>query len=329
MDMRRNPVTFRRFHGKRGLTIILALFAGGADLCVAENLQTLVNRLFQGKVGAAIVSDPHTGRILALWNPEIAFKQAYTPGSTAKLVASAAALEEYRISPSETIMCRRVPRLLGEPFHCSHPPVAQPYDLATALANSCNYFFSELSTRLSSPTLAHWYAAFGFAAGGEDGSPGEVQISDKPREKALATLGEQGVTATPAQVLSAYSAIASGGRVYHLILPGQRKAPSLEREVPLRKSTLDILTTGLRACVEEGSCHAAAVPGVSVAGKTGTAPALDGSRVTDAWFVGFAPADAPEVALVVFLKRGTGGNDAAPLAAKILKQCFALRKPTP
>ena len=283
----------------------------------------------QGRAGAVIVSDPRTGRILAIWNPQVALKEAYTPGSTAKLVVSAAALEEGIISPSERIMCRRVPRLLGESYHCSHPPASEPFDLAGALANSCNYFFSELSTRLSSSTLTHWYGVFGFGAAGEEATPGEVLVPDKPRGKALAALGDQGVTATPAQVLLAYSAIATQGKVFRLIMPGQHKAPSLERVVALRQSTLAVLTRGLRDCVDHGSCHAAAVPGVSVAGKTGTAPALDGSHVTHAWFVGYAPVDAPEVALVILLQRGTGPADAAPLAGRILRQYFAQKPHTP
>jgi cell division protein FtsI/penicillin-binding protein 2 len=327
--MRRNSVAFQLYKFSGSLVILLAALVGGSDLRAAESLQTLVNQLLQGRAGAVIVSDPRTGRILAMGNPQIAFKEAYTPGSTAKLVVSAAALEEGIISPSEKIMCRRVPRLLGESFHCSHPPAVQPFNLAGALANSCNYFFSELSTRLSASALAHWYAAFGFGAAGEEAAPGDVLIPDKPRGKALAALGEQGVTATPAQVLLAYSAIATRGKVFRLIMPGQRKAPSLDRMVPLRKSTIAVLTEGLRECVEKGSCHAAAVPGVTVAGKTGTAPALDGSRVTHAWFVGYAPVEAPEVALVVFLKRGRGGADAAPLAARILKQYFAQEPHTP
>ncbi len=229
--MRCISVAFRLCKFRGSLAILLAALAGGADLRAAETLQTFVSRLMQGKAGAIIVSDPRTGRILAIWNPQGAFKEAYTPGSTAKLVVSAAALEEGIISPSEKILCRRVPRLLGESFHCSHPPAAQPFDLAGALANSCNYFFSELSTRLSSSALAHWYAVFGFGAAGEEASPGEVLIPDKPRERALAALGEQGVTATPAQVLLAYSAIATQGKVFRLIMPGQHKAPSLERVV--------------------------------------------------------------------------------------------------
>jgi cell division protein FtsI/penicillin-binding protein 2 len=329
MAMRPIFEAIRRSKSGVSLALLLVTVACAKDLRAADDFQTIVNHVMQGKAGAVIVSDPRTGRILALWNSQIAFKEAYTPGSTAKLVVSAAALEEGVLSPSEKIMCRRVPRLLGESFRCSHPIATQPFDLADALSNSCNYFFSELSTRLSSSTLTHWYGVFGYGAAGEDDLPGEVLIPDKPRGKALAALGDQGVTATPAQVLLAYSAIATKGQVFRLIMPDQRKAPSLDRVITLHRTTFAILTEGLRDCVKNGSCRAAAVPGVSVAGKTGTAPALDGSHVTHAWFVGFAPVEAPEVALVIFLKRGTGGANAAPLAAQILKQYFSQKAHTP
>lgn len=314
---------------RRTVIFLLMILVGKPNLRAADDLQTFVSRLVPGKAGAVIVSDPRNGRILAITNPQTAMHEAYAPGSTAKLVTSAAALEEGIITPSETMMCRRTPRLLGESFHCSHPPAAQPFDLAEALANSCNYFFSELSSRISSSALAHWYGVFGFGAAGDDAVPGEVQIPDKPRGKALAVLGEMGVTATPAQILLAYSAVAAHGQVFQLIMPGQRRAPDLDRVVPLRNTTFAALSEGLRGCVKYGSCRAAAVPGVNVAGKTGTAPALDGSRVTHAWFVGYAPAEAPEVALVIFLRRGTGGANAAPLAAQILKQYFAQKSHHP
>ncbi len=313
----------------RNLLILIFALGGGRNVCAAENLQAFVTQLLAEKAGAVIVSDPRTGRIMAVVNPQLAFKEAYPPGSTAKIVTSAAALEEGVIAPQEKIMCRRVPRLLGEAYHCSHPPARAPFDLSAALANSCNYFFSELSARLSRPALAHWYGTFGFGAVEGEPSPGEVNIPDQPREKALAALGEQGVTATPSQVLLAYSAIAEKGRVFDLVMPGQRGGPRLNRVISLRPGTLAVLSEGLRECVEMGSCRAAAIPGVSVAGKTGTAGALDGSRVTHAWFVGYAPADAPEIALVIFLKRGTGGADAAPLAAQILHRYFAAKPHTP
>jgi cell division protein FtsI/penicillin-binding protein 2 len=329
MTMRRISEAFRLCKLRGSLAFLVTAFACAQNLGAADNLQSFVNRLMQGKAGAVIVSDPRTGRILALSNPQIAFHEAYTPGSTAKLVVSAAALEEEIISPSDKIMCRRVPRLLGESYRCSHPPATQPFDLTEALANSCNYFFGELSARLSSSTLTHWYGVFGFGAAGEEAVPGEVLIPEKPKGKALAAIGEQGVTATPAQVLMAYSAMAMEGKVFRLIMPGQQKAPSLDRVVELQGTTFDVLTEGLRACVENGSGRAAAIPGIAVAGKTGTAAALDRSGVTHAWFVGYAPAEAPEVAVVVFLKRGTGGANAAPLAAQILKRYFAPKPHTP
>ena len=201
----------------------------------------------QGKAGAVIVSDPRTGQILALWNQQAGFRQAYAPGSTAKLVVSAAALEEGIITPSDKILCRRVPRLLGEVYHCSHPPASEPFDLAAALSNSCNYIFSEVSARISSPVLAHWYSAFGFgSAGMKTHRPARSILPMILKARALVALGEQGVTATPAQLLQAYSAVATGGQIYSLILPGQHKAPSIDRVVQLKPQTLAVLAKGLR-----------------------------------------------------------------------------------
>jgi cell division protein FtsI/penicillin-binding protein 2 len=329
MAMRRNLPLPQIFACPSVAAIFLAAIAGCADLRAARNLQAFVSTLLPEKDGAAIVSDPRTGQIIALVSPHLALEEAYPPGSTAKIVTSAAALEEGTITPSETVMCRRVPRLLGEAYHCSHPPADSPYDLANALANSCNYFFSELSTRLSPSILAHWYATFGFGARGQEASHGEVIIPEKPEEKALAALGERGITATPSQLLLAYSAVAEQGKMFDLIMPGQHKTPRVNRVISLQKKTLMVLTEGLRDCVEAGSCHAAAIQGLDVAGKTGTGSALDGSGVTHAWFVGYAPADAPEIALVIFLKRGTGGASAAPLAAQILREYFADKPHTP
>ncbi len=327
--MRRDLTLPRISECAGGAAIFIAVLAGCADLRAARNFQDFVSTLLPEKDGAAIVSDPRTGQIIAIVNPQLALREAYPPGSTAKIVASAAALEEGVITPQETIMCRRVPRLLGDAYHCSHPPADSPYDLADALAHSCNYFFSELSVRLSASALAHWYAKFGFGTGNQGASQGEVIIPEKPEEKALAALGERGITATPSQVLLAYSMVAEQGKALDLLMPGQSKQRSLKRVIGLQKMTLVTLAEGLRECVEAGSCHAASINDLSVAGKTGTAAALDGSGVTHAWFVGYAPADSPEIALVIFLKRGTGGANAAPMAARIFHEYFADKPLTP
>jgi len=312
-----------------GLMLAGVLLAG--PLWPAEgrsqlSLQAYVNSLMRGRRGAVIVSNPMTGEILAVSNPERAFRRAYPPGSTAKIVLSAAALEAGVISTRDHILCRRVPELLGNAYHCSHPPAVAPFTLTEALANSCNYFFAALSTRITSPSLAHAYALFGFGTGGDGNeNPGQVRVGDDAAARARAALGEATVLATPAQLLLAYSAIATRGSVFRLWRSPSRRSGMMVRQVKLQQETFDTLCAAMEECVRSGTGQGAAVKGVRVAGKTGTASALDGSRATHGWFVGFAPIEVPEIALVVLLERGTGARDAAPLAGEILNRYFVLK----
>lgn len=300
-----------------------------------QRLQPFVNALMRERRGAIIVSNPMTGEILAVWNSEAAFGRVYPPGSTAKIVEGAVALQEGLISPSEQIRCRRVPELLGEAYRCSHPQAVEPFTLTTALANSCNYFFAALSIHLTSASLAHGYAVFGFGSPAEGpgfpANPGQVRIGDGPTAKARAAVGEGTVLVTPAQLLLAYSAVATRGAVFRFWKPsaGKNTALHLLRQVKLRSETFKLLAEGLDVCVRGGTGQGAAVEGVRVAGKTGTATSFDRSGVTHAWFVGYAPADEPEIALVVFLERGTGAADAAPLAGKILRHYFTSKGQKP
>jgi peptidoglycan glycosyltransferase len=281
-----------------------------------------------GRGGDVIVSDPRTGEVLAAWALEAGLRDAYPPGSTAKIVESAAALEEGMVSAQHQIPCQRVPPILGERYRCVHPPSRLGFTLPLALANSCNYYFTVLSLQLASESLSHWYSVFGFGRAAEVNgtAAGRVAIRADARRKALAALGEADVLATPAQVLEAYSVVASRGefrglwssRAHH-----QERPPV--RHIRLRSSTLATLIDGLVGCVQFGTCQEAAVPSVRVAGKTGTAAALDGSGATHAWFVSFAPAANPEIAVVVFLDRGTGAHSAAPVAGAILREYFAAR----
>jgi cell division protein FtsI/penicillin-binding protein 2 len=309
-----------------GMASLLGV-ACGLTAHAQSRLQDYVNAQMRGVRGAVLVTNPATGEILAEWNRKLAFHQVYSPGSTAKLVAAAVALENGVLSPQNRISCRRVPELLGEPYRCTHPAVIEPFTLAGALANSCNYFFAALSTRLDAAAILHGYSMFGLSGGtAEDGGPstgGPLRISHEPAAKARVVLGERPVLVTPAQLLLAYCAVATRGTVYRL----QRELrpmtpPVLLRRVHLNAPTWATLAEGLEECVRSGTGQAAAVPGLRVAGKTGTAGVPDGSGVTHAWFVGFAPVESPEVALVVFLERGTGARDAAPVAGRILRHYF-------
>jgi len=323
----------RRLRIFTGLMLAGLLLAGSIQCAEAHPqlpLQTYVNSLMRGRGGAVIVSNPMTGKIRAVSNPERAFRRAYPPGSTAKIVLSAAALEAGVVTTRDHILCRRVPELLGNAYHCSHPPAVAPFTLTEALANSCNYFFAALSTRVTSTALAHEYALFGFGTAAEENeNPGQVRVGDDAAARARAALGEATVLATPAQLLLAYSAIATRGQVFRLWRSPSRRPGMMVRQVKLQDETLDTLRAALEECVRSGTAQGAAVKGVRVAGKTGTAAALDGSRATHAWFVGLAPIDAPEIALVVLLERGTGARDAAPLAGRILNHYFALKDRKP
>jgi peptidoglycan glycosyltransferase len=314
------------------LPALLLLILSAPAVFAREKLQPSVNSMMRGQRGAAIVTDPMTGEILAVWNRQEAFERVYPPGSTAKLVTSAAALEEGVITPNERDSCHRVPELLGEAYQCTHPPHDGAFTLASALSNSCNYFFSALSLRLTGSQLAHWYSVFGFGIpvdGAAQRVAGEVRIGNSAREKALAALGEQSIVVTPAQLLLAYSAIATRGTVFQLrsANSGSESPPRITRQIKLKPETFEILNDALIDCVRNGTGREAAVPGVTVAGKTGTATALDGTKSTHAWFVGYAPADKPEIATVIFLERGTGARDAAPLAGKIMRNYFAAKGP--
>ena len=308
--------------------LLLLILLLPINLPAQKNLQILLNTRMGHRQGTVLISNPLTGEVLAAWNLLVAFDRTVPPGSTAKLVTAAAALEEGVMTPEDRILCRRVPRLLGEPFHCAHPPAIGPYTLMSALAYSCNYFFAELGTRLTPGALARWYAAFGFGqrldALDARHASGLVRIGESNEAKARAAIGESTILATPAQLLLAYSAIATGGPVYRLWQRSSKPAgaPHLSRRVRLQQKTLGTLRAGFEQCVESGTGQGAAVPGVKVAGKTGTATAIGGSH---AWFVGYAPADKPDVAIVVFLERGTGAADAAPLAGQILKEYFTLK----
>jgi penicillin-binding protein A len=314
---------------------LLALVGGLVypSLTAAQISQNFLNHLMQGRKAAVIVSNPSTGELVAVWNPRAAFGQAFPPGSTAKIVTSAAALEGGVLTLDDRIYCRRVPELLGSAFECSHPPAVGPFNLTSALANSCNYFFTAVSLRLTSAELAHWYAVFGFGSAAEvrgwGSNAGEVRVPEEAAGKARAALGEETVTVTPAQLLLAYSAIATRGPVFELWqgdehgrTAGARRSSGILRQVRLQAGTFDAIRLGLEESVRSGMGHPAAVEGLRIAGKTGTATALDGSGATQAWFVGYAPADAPEIAVVVFVNRGTGRGTAAPLAGQIFRHYF-------
>jgi penicillin-binding protein 2 len=149
-------------------------------------------------------------------------------------------------------------------------------------------------------------------------------------------IGQGYVAATPLQMLTAVTAMANGGNLVtpHVVKEfrdsaGNVQAPvetSIRGNAPVDAGYLDILKAAMRQSVTNGVARNAGVQGVAVAGKTGTAEfgeeQWDGKHPTHGWFMGFAPYDDPEIAVAVFVQRGSGGNDAAPAAGRIFDFYF-------
>jgi len=149
-------------------------------------------------------------------------------------------------------------------------------------------------------------------------------------------IGQGFLAATPIQMVRATAAVANGGtlltpRVVREVVDGQGHVivpndPQVQSHVPIDASNFAIMREAMRQAVSWGTAKDGAVRGVEVAGKTGTAEFgqrfANGSYETHAWFAGFAPAGDPQIAITVFLERGVGAINAAPLASKILDYYF-------
>ena len=303
--------------------------------------------------GWAVVMDVNSGAVLALaGNPAFdankpgrdpmiwrdrAVQDQLEPGSTIKSFVVARALEERVLRPHELLYCEHGLWTRGErKIHDTHPvDWATP---ATVLRESSNICAAKIGERLGKEKLISGLRAFGFGEKTGVGLPGEARgaLADPKRMPLIAmntTAFGQGMSATGIQTVAAMAAIANGGVLLKPFLVSKVVAPdgtvlfSREREEVrrvLREETARQVTEMLEEVVEKGTGTRAALQGHRVAGKTGTAQKVDpirggyGDKRLSS-FLGFAPADAPRVAILVVIDEPegkgaevTGGTVAAP-----------------
>ena len=267
----------------------------------ASGLQSAVERVMSGRSGTAVVIEANSGRLLAHYRLEVAARTLAAPGSTVKPFTLAALLESGKLSPGTTLLCRRRVRLAGQELNCTHVETPEPLDPAAALAYSCNYFFAHMGGRLEAAELAEAFRREGLASPSglvSKEATGSVRVPGSVEEKQLEALGHWGVETTPLALLEAYRQLA------------------LRRKQEGDDGTLAPVFAGLEAATEYGTGQLARPEGLRVAGKTGTSRARAGNW-TQGWFVGYAPADDPEIVVVVFIEHGRGGADAASPAREI------------
>jgi cell division protein FtsI/penicillin-binding protein 2 len=270
-----------------------------------ERIQRSIDEAMNRRPGAAVALDVETGQVLASYRMDVAARRLAFPGSVIKPFTLMALMEAGLVKDDTALFCPRTVRIGSHILDCSHPRTPEALDPVMALAYSCNHFFTTLSERLPLDALPREFSRAGFnsvTGRWQTELPGVVEQPHSKQSMQLMSVGEEGIKVTPLALAEAYRGIARPLR--------NPKAVSPELRLVLK---------GLEAVVASGTGQAANSKRVQVAGKTGT---FGGH----AWFAGFAPAESPEIVVVVFLEKGTGGADAAPIAGRIFDARFETRK---
>ena len=349
--------------------------AGGSVLLTLDpRAQRAAYQGLKGKVGAVVALDPRTGAVLAMasspsYDPNLltshdprairdnynrliddpgdplvnrAVERTYPPGSTFKLITTAAALADgytpARRIPSPTVLdLPGTTADLGN-FGGERCGTGRTTTLLDALRISCNTAYGALGMALGDDRLRAQAEAFGF--GSTDlRVPQRVAGSVFPDELtkaqvAQSAIGQYDVRVTPLQMAMVAAGIANGGELMKPYLVKTVLAPdlstlSLTSPQVLRRAVTSAIARTLTAMMEKvvtsGTGTRAQIPGVRVAGKTGTAQHQVGEP-PHAWFVGFAPANDPQIAVAVLIEDGgnvgseaTGGKVAAPIAKAVMQ----------
>jgi penicillin-binding protein A len=273
-----------------------------------------------------------------------ATQSRYPPGSTFKVVTAAAALDSGTITPETPIDAPGSLEVQGQPLENDFGTSYSGLTLDDALTNSVNTWFAQVGERVGEDTLFEYMDRFGFntkpaidipseeltTSGIVELATGDVLNRSDPIDIARVAIGQERLLATPLQIAEVAAAVANKGKLMkpqiwsRVIDPDGRVieelAPS-EFSQPISEETAAELTTAMEGVVSGGTGTNAAIPGVPVAGKTGTAETPGnascggGSAENQAWFMGFAPADEPKIAIAASVEcTEQFGNDvAAPI----------------
>ena len=273
-----------------------------------------------------------------------AAEEVYPPGSTFKVVTAAAALEA-GIKADDQLPCSReisLPDTRNVKLrNFGGESCPQQVTLSQAFEHSYNTTFATLGLRLGADDVQDMAEKFGFNARPDFALrtvPSVFPQGINRPQLAQSSIGQFDVRATPLQMAQVAAAVANDGRMMRPYVVSEILAPDLsvidraERDEtgrPIGGDTAAALTAMMEAVVRSGTGTRAQIPGVRVAGKTGTAQNAGPSH---AWFVGFAPADDPQVAIAVIIEngggddQGTGGRVAAPVAKTVMEAVLRSRR---
>ncbi len=314
-----------------------------------EILQDTVRR-WGARAATAIVMDPHTGEIYAMATaPRFnanrfattradrrrnrAVTDTYEPGSTFKLVTVAAALQDHVVTPRTSFRLAPTIQVADRVIHDAETRGTERLTVRQIVAQSSNVGAITIAEHLGAGRLASWVDRFGFGAKTGIDFPGESPGFALPLDQwSGSTIGTvpigHGIAVTPIQMARAYSAIANGGVLVrpHLIdrIDGQTVGTKRGHRV-VSRSVSEQMMSMLRGVVLEGTGTEAAIPGYTVAGKTGTAAKIDpdGRYSTSRYvasFVGMVPATKPKLVIMVMVDEPHGDIYGGVVAAPAFRE---------
>ena len=276
-----------------------------------------------------------------------ATQSSYPPGSTFKVVTAAAALDSGKFSPDSVVDGSSPRTISGAPLANSGGADFGPITLTEALTNSVNTVWAQVAEQIGPGTLLKYMNRFGFnsdpqldfpddqmlASGirnskgnlvrrdggfdigrvaiGQGGAEGQIQVTPLQMALVAGAVGNKGKLMRPRLV---EKVVDKDGRVTDRIQPE-------EQEQVISEDSAGELAQMMSNVVQEGTGTAAALSGIDVAGKTGTAE-VDNATSNQAWFIAFAPVENPRMAIAVTVERtsGQGGTVAAPIAKQVLEE---------
>jgi penicillin-binding protein 2 len=318
---------------------------------------------FAAGIDRATWASLNSDKLLPLQNRVI--QGRYSPGSAFKIVVATAALEEGIVTPDFHVTCGGGATFYGHYYKCWLKGGHGTVDMRHAIERSCNVYFYTLGNMLGVDKIHEWAEKLGLAGKTGIDLPNEQESLVPSTEWKLqrynekwyagetisVAIGQGQVSVTPASMATMISTVANGGtrvtpHVIRAVDEGggwKMAAPPPVSQVAFKPTTLAALHDGLWLVVNgAGTGGRARIPGLDVAGKTGTAQVISNegrqrARGSDAdlrdhgWFVFFAPKDNPEIAGVVFAEHGEHGYLGAPIAKHVMETYFAKKngKPLP
>jgi cell division protein FtsI/penicillin-binding protein 2 len=315
--------------GGRVLATSVPRVAPDARTTIEPRIEAAAASALGGRLGGIAVMRPASGEVLALAG--IALDGLQPPGSTFKIITTTAALEDHKVKLTDTFPVETAAVLSGVSLsNASGESCGGTF--VNSFAESCNSVFAPLGVKVGAARLVETARRYGFDE--PPSIPGAAESSIPPADEVgddlavgSTAIGQGKVLATTLQMTSIAATIGQGGlRAQPTLLQAQRPRVTRVTSPSVARTIRGLMVQVVRS----GTGTNASLPGVTVAGKTGTAelggpPGADEDpNNSDAWFVAFAPAQRPRVAVgVLVVKAGAGGDFAAPLAAQVLPTALA------